>query len=172
MKYKESVEKLLEAAKVNEEVGRRVKGTLVDVLGWENGYELAIERALGENAQAIVAEDIYDARWLIEYFKQNISGTIACFPAKDMPPVSHSGHIVRGNGVLGFIVDFIKYEELYAGIVLNLLKDTVLCDTIKSAIEFVKKVGHKYRVVTLTGDTIERSGRLVGVGKNHEKNSF
>lgn len=166
MEYKESVVKLLEATKEHGEVGRRVKGMLVDILEVKKGYELAVERALGENAQCIVTEDVDDARWLIEYFKKNISGTITCFPAKTMPPVSHSNHIVRGNGVLGFIVDFIKHEEVYAGVVLNVLKDTVVCDTLENAVEFVKKEGHKYRVVTLAGDTIERNGRLIGVGKN------
>ena len=168
MQYKESIVKLLEAAKANEKVGQRVKGTLVDILEVKKGYELAVESALGANAQAIVTEDIDDARWLIEYFKQNISGTITCFPAKNMRPVSRLNNMVQGNGVLGFVVNFIKYEEEYTGIIFNVLKDIVICDTLENAVEFVKKEGHKYKVITLAGDTIERNGRIVGVGKNHD----
>ena len=40
--------------------------------------------------------------------------------------------------------------------------------TLENAVEFVKKEGHKYKVITLAGDTIERNGRIVGVGKNHD----
>ena len=42
------------------------------------------------------------------------------------------------------------------------------CVTLENAVEFVKKEGHKYKVITLAGDTIERNGRIVGVGKNHD----
>jgi len=162
MKYKKSVSKLLADAEANEEVRKRVKGTVEQILGVKKGYELAVERVLGENAQGIVTENIDDARWLIEYIKENVLGLITFYPAKNMRPVVLTEEIPQGKGVRGWLSDFVEYEMQYAGIVFSLLKDTVVCDTLENAVAFMKRETHKYRVVTLSGEMIEKNGRVIG----------
>ena len=173
--YKESVRRLLSIAKTNAEVGKRMHGSLADIITTEQKYETAIETAFGGAMQNIVTPSADDARYLIEYLKRTGGGIVTFLPVSAMRARPDSREITRAlseRGAMGRATELVKYDDYYYNVVSNLLGNTLVCDNIANATTIAKKYGNMFKIVTLDGDTIATGGSMTGGSRRKDAGSF
>ncbi len=163
--YRDSVRRLQLDAQHNPELGKRIKGAIADIVRTDKQYEVAIETAFGGAMQNLVTATADDARYLIEYLKQNRGGIVTFLPVSEMRPRPDSSEARRAlgeQGAIGLAGDLVRYDEYYENIIKYLLGNTLICDTIASATRIMKKYPRAFRIITLDGDTIASSGAMTG----------
>ncbi|MBQ8374406.1 MAG: chromosome segregation protein SMC [Clostridia bacterium] len=173
--YKDSVRRLLLVAKTNPDVGKRICGTVSDILKTEQKYETAIETALGGAMQNIVVPTMDDGRWLIEYLSRTGAGKATFFPVESMKPRPDTREIQRAlseRGVVGLATQLVKYDDYYYNVVSNLLGNTLICDNIGNATTIAKKYGSMFKIVTLDGNQTLTSGAMSGGSQDRGRSSF
>ncbi|MBR7099991.1 MAG: chromosome segregation protein SMC [Clostridia bacterium] len=163
--YKDSVRRLLYAAKSNPEVNKRIRGMIADIVSCESKYELAIETLFGGAMQNIVTASSEHARDLIAFLKRNNIGVVTFLPVESMRPKYNSRDIERALGevgALGLADQIVKYDQYFAPVIKNLLGNTLVCDNNDNAVKIAKKYNHAFKIVTLEGDIIATSGAMTG----------
>ncbi len=168
--YKESVKKLLTAAQADPEFAKHLYGTIADSITVDEQYKIAIGAAVGASVHNVITPTVDDARYLIEYLKAN--GGVATFmPLDTIIPKLDSEEIKRAkdeNGAIGLAAELVGYDSCYEQAVLNLLGNTLICDTIANATALVKKYHNRFKIVTLDGDIISVNGLITG-GKSQKR---
>lgn len=152
-----------------------VHGVLADLIKVPQGFELAIETALGAALQNIVCSDDRVARNIIETLKREKAGRLTFLPLSSMRgEVSGiSSEISSSNGFKGIACNCIEFDEKYKGIVQYLLGKVVIVDNLQNAIAITKKGRVNFRIVTLEGDVINTGGAITGGAyKNKTANIF
>ncbi|MGI6106740.1 MAG: chromosome segregation protein SMC [Lachnospiraceae bacterium] len=141
-----------------------ILGTVADLVHTEKRYETAIETALGGAVQNIVTDTRQTAKDLIGYLKKNRFGRTTFLPV-DGITVRHSfGYpdALKENGVLGTADTLVTADARYRTIVLSLLGNTVIADTIENAMKLSAKYRSAFRIVTLEGDVMNPGGSMTG----------
>lgn len=152
-----------------------VHGVLADLIKVPQGFELAIETALGAALQNIVCSDDRVARNIIETLKREKAGRLTFLPLSSMRgEVSGiSSEISSSSGFKGIACNCIEFDEQYKGIVQYLLGKVVIVDNLQNAIAITKKGRVNFRIVTLEGDVINTGGAITGGAyKNKTANIF
>ena len=152
-----------------------VHGVLADLIKVPQGFELAIETALGAALQNIVCSDDRVARNIIETLKREKAGRLTFLPLSSMRgEVSGiSSEISFSSGFKGIACNCIEFDEKYKGIVQYLLGKVVIVDNLQNAIAITKKGRVNFRIVTLEGDVINTGGAITGGAyKNKTANIF
>ncbi|MBP5243061.1 MAG: hypothetical protein J6Z36_05170, partial [Clostridia bacterium] len=163
--YRDSVRRLMTAGQHDPQVGRKLKGTVADLIHCEEKYELAMETILGGAMQNVVTATAEDARDLIAYLKRNGIGVVTFLPVDSMKSRSNSREAERALGdvgALGLADQIVKYDKYYSPVIKNLLGNTLVCDNNDNAVRIAKKYGYAFRIVTLEGDIIATSGAMTG----------
>ncbi|MBE6115761.1 MAG: chromosome segregation protein SMC [Erysipelotrichaceae bacterium] len=141
-------------------------GTVSDLFKPDDGYQQAISVALGGAVYHIITVDDSAARNAIRYLKNNHSGRATFLPMNVMQPrYVNKDHLFiaeHTNGFLGLASDFVDCEEKYDGVLLSLLGNTMICDTLDNASRLSARLKQGYNIVTLDGDTIHRGGSISG----------
>ncbi len=169
--YKDSVRRLQLEAQRNPEVGKRVKGTIADIVRTDRRYEVAVETAFGGAMQNIVTATQDDARYLVEYLKKTGWGIVTFLPVDGMRARTNSREVemaLRETGAVGLADELVKYDRYYASVITNLLGNTLVVDTIANGTSIAKRYPHAFRIVTLDGDTIATSGAITGGSRRRE----
>lgn len=162
--YKESVKKMLTAAQADPEFAKHLCGTIADIITVDEQYKIAIGAAVGASVQNVITPTVDDARVLIEYLKAN-GGVVTFIPLDTIIPKLDSEEIKRAkgeNGAIGLAAELVQYDSCYEQAVLNLLGNTLICDTIANATAIVKKYSNRFKIVTLDGDILSVNGLITG----------
>lgn len=163
--YKDSVRRLLYAAKSNGDVRQRIRGVIADIVSCEEKYELAIETLFGGAMQNIVTATREDARDLIAFLKRNNMGVVTFLPVDSMRIKYNGREIERAlsdAGALGLADEIVRYDPYFAPVIRNLLGNTLVCDNMDNAVRIAKKYANAFRIVTLDGDVIATGGSMTG----------
>lgn len=139
-----------------------IHGVVAELIRVPEGYETAMETALGNSLQNIVCDDEDSARRAIVSLKENRAGRMTFLPltsirGRETPDAG----IKNEKGVLGFGPECISCDSKYDSIISYLLGRVVLVDSMESAI----RISRKYRgilVVTLDGEIINERGAITG----------
>ena len=147
-------------------------GNIIDV---EDKYSNAIDVALGFSASFVITETTKDAENAINYLKSNSLGRVTFFPLDVIEPKtidSNIYNILKDNkGFIDIASNLVKYDNKYKNIILNQLGNIIVVSDMKTANTISKKIGHRYRIVTLDGEIIHVGGSLTG-GINKKNNSI
>ncbi|MGN0701763.1 MAG: chromosome segregation protein SMC [Lentihominibacter sp.] len=139
-----------------------IHGVVAELIRVPEGYETAMETALGNSLQNIVCEDEDSARRAISSLKENRAGRMTFLPLTSIKGRQKpDAGIKQERGVLGFGPECISYDSGYDSIISYLLGRVVLVDSMESAI----RISRKYRgilVVTLDGEIINERGAITG----------
>ncbi|MGP1569786.1 MAG: chromosome segregation protein SMC [Eubacteriales bacterium] len=152
-----------------------VYGVLADLIKVPQGFELAIETALGASLQNIVCSDEQAARNIIELLKRDKAGRLTFLPLSSMKGeiLNVSPEISKSEGFKGVAANCIEFAEKYRGVVQYLLGKVIIADNLKNAISLTKKTKVNFRIVTLEGDVINAGGAITGGAyKNKSANIF
>lgn len=147
---------------------RGIYGAAADLIDVPEGFETAVQTALGAGMQNIICEDDASASECIKLLKKEKAGRATFLPVKSMrggrnAASGKDNELIRAEeGFLGFAVETVKYDLKFKSVMEYLLGRTVIADTLENAVRLSKKYSYGIRFVTLEGDDINPSGAITG----------
>ncbi|MCD6575960.1 MAG: chromosome segregation protein SMC [Nanoarchaeota archaeon] len=164
---KKGVRAILQAKERGEIKG--IHGLVYDLAKVDEKYSVPIKVAAGNRSNAIVVDNVDVAKECIRFLRENKLGVATFLPLDKLRTEKIKKEIKVGNGVVGYAIDLIKYDKRYENVFNYILSDTLIVKDIETA----KRVGiNKYRMVTLKGDLIEKSGAISGGHRQKETLGF
>ena len=163
--YAPAVKLLLNKAKENPELKKRIKGVVAELIKSDKKYDIALETALAAAAQNVVTLNPDDARYLIEYLKTNKYGRITFLPITSVKPREQNPQVtnaLKERGALGVANKLVTYDKQYENVISNLLGNTLIVDTLENATAIANKYRFAFKMVTLDGDVFSTQGAMTG----------
>lgn len=145
------VKSVLKEAEKGSAVSEGVIGVLADLIEPFQGYDAAVEAALGDGVQAIIVKDAETAKRLMSFLYENSLGRAAFIPLEGL-----SEGAKRPD-----ILNYIKAGENMKPALEYLLRDTCLAEDLDSAFNAVTRQNPDARFVTKNGEVVE-NGLAVG----------
>ena len=138
-------------------------GTVAELITVPEGYEVAIETAMGAALQNIVCQDDRSAQNAIVKLKENKAGRLTFLPVSSIKGYNNNyeGKLEHEAGFKGFGVDCIEFDSKYTSVMEYLLGRVVIVDTMDNAVRLSKKA-NGLRFVTLEGEIINAGGAITG----------
>ncbi len=143
---------------------RGVIGTVSDIIRVPEGYETAVETALGGSLQHIVCESDADAKAAVSWLKSSRSGRATFLPVESVTAdrIALGESVTGQKGYLGLAADMVGGESRYSEIIDYLLCRVIIADNMDNAVRMAKSVPGGFRIVTLEGEVIHSSGSITG----------
>lgn len=149
---------------------RGVHGVVAELIQVPEGYETAIETALGQSLQNIVCDDEDSAKAAIRSLKENNAGRMTFLPLASIKGREKPDSSIRNEaGVVGFASEVIAYDARYQQVVSYLLGKVILVEDMDAAIRLSRKK-KGLLLVTLDGEIINERGAITG-GKYRNKSA-
>jgi chromosome segregation protein len=133
-----------------------VHGTISELGKAPAEYSTALNIAAGNKLQFVVCDDDQVAADAIRYLKTERLGRVTFLPLNKLKPPSLPP--IKEAGVIDYAVNLLEYDPKYDQAFAVALGATVVVDTLERA----RKLIGKYRMVTLEGELLERSGAMTG----------
>ncbi|WP_394741476.1 chromosome segregation protein SMC [Natronococcus roseus] len=144
-----------------------VHGAVAQLGSVPGEYAVACETAAGGRLANVVVDDDGVGQRCIEHLKSRNAGRATFLPMTDM----HERRLPSAPtdpGIVGFAYDLVEFDEQYAGIFSYVLGDTLVVDDLETARSYTGD----YRMVTLDGDLVEKSGAMTGGSRKGSRYSF
>ena len=166
--YNYSIKRLMQDSKTQIELQQKIVGLVASCMTIPNGFETAIETALGGAVQDIITRNEEDTKFLINYLKRNNYGRATFLPISSMKVRllnDQELQTVRRNNTYGVASSIIKYDSSLRTIFEALLGRTVIVSNIDFAVALAKQSNFSFKIVTLDGDVINPQGSMAGGSK-------
>ncbi len=141
-------------------------GIVEDLIQPTTEYEMAITTSLLGATQYVITKDEHHARSAISFLKNNKAGRATFLPITVMRPRNVTNeHMVLLDtltGYLGVASDFVEYPDSIRNVVLNLLGNIIVVDTLENANAISKALFSRYKIVTMQGDIVNVGGSMTG----------
>lgn len=145
-----------------------VHGTLAQLGNVDKEYALAMEIAIGGRVQNIVVDDDSVARDGIEMLKNKKAGRATFLPLNKIRPFKDLPNLPSNKGVVDFAFNLMDCAVTYDDAFYYALGDTLIVEDLESARPLLRK----YRMVTLDGSLLEKSGAMTGGSQAGRGNGF
>ena len=140
-----------------------IRGTVSQLFSVPGEYACAIETALGNALQNIIAKDENAAKAAILYLKQGKHGRATFLPMNVMKPQPlPAKDIEKMEGFVGRASDLVECESQYRNIAESLLGKIAVAEDIDAAIRIARKYGYHFKIVTLDGQLVNSGGAMTG----------
>ncbi|WP_232700975.1 chromosome segregation protein SMC [Halobacterium wangiae] len=144
-----------------------VHGTVGQLGGVSEQYATACETAAGGRLANVVVDDDGVGQRCIEYLKQRNAGRATFLPITKMQ--NRSLPSAPGMpGVVDFAYNLVDFDSQYAAVFSYVLGDTLVVEDMETARDLMGD----YRLVTLDGDLVEKSGAMTGGSRSGSRYSF
>jgi chromosome segregation protein len=144
-----------------------VHGTVGQLGGVDPEYATACETAAGGRLAHVVVDDDGVGQSCIEFLKSRSAGRATFLPITQMQNRSLPS-LPNADGVIDFAYNLVDFDREYAGVFSYVLGDTVIVDRMDTARDLMGE----YRMVTLEGDLVEKSGAMTGGSSSGTRYSF
>lgn len=171
--FSSTVKLLMNDRERNMQLKSKILGVVADLIKVPKEYETAIEMLLGNAIQNVVVEDEEDAKYVINYLKENAYGRLTFLPltsVKTRELEREFNSILNERGCIGLADKLVGYEPKYAKVFSNLLGRTIIVDTLDNATAIARKYRYSIRIVTLQGDVLATTGAITGGSKKSSSN--
>jgi chromosome segregation protein len=134
-----------------------VHGTLAQLGVVEDEYKMALETSAGARLRSVVVDDDYVGQDCINFLRQNNLGRATFLPlnklsaAQDLPTPTMPG-------IINWAINLVSFKDEYRDAFAYAFSNTLVVKNI----EIARKLIGRYRMVTLDGDIVERSGAMSG----------
>ncbi len=139
---------------------------LANIINVNASYQKAFDVVSISNKNFLIAEDDYSIKNAISYLKNNHLGRATFLPLqiikKKFVDQETLNIILKEEGYLGILSDFLEYDEKFSNIVLNQFGNIIVVNTLENANRISKLIQNKYRIVTLDGEVIHVGGSVTG----------
>ncbi len=153
--YSRAVEAIRSASK--RKMLQGLYGTIADLGNVDSRYSSALEVAAGARMQSVVATSDQDAAAAIEYLKRSQIGRATFLPLNKLD----SGHLpAKPNhpGVVDYALNLVDFKPEFLPAFWYVFRDTLVVETLS----YARQLMGRYRMVTLEGDLVEKSGAMTG----------
>jgi len=130
-------------------------------------YATACETAAGGRLANVVVDDDVIGQQCIEHLKSRNAGRATFLPLTDMSQ-RRLPSAPSDPGVVDFAYNLVDFDSEYAGVFSYVLGDTLVVEDIETARSYMGD----YRMVTLDGDLVEKSGAMTGGSGGGSRYSF
>ncbi|MFW6458652.1 MAG: chromosome segregation protein SMC [Halodesulfurarchaeum sp.] len=144
-----------------------VHGAIAELGSVDDQYATACETAAGGRMAHVVVDDDEVGERCITYLKTRSAGRATFLPITKMderplpaPP--------SDPGVIDFAYNLVDFDDTYAPVFSYVLGDTLVVEDMSTARSFMGE----YRLVTLDGDLVEKSGAMTGGSRSGSRYSF
>jgi len=120
-------------------------------------YSAALEVAAGARLQSIVAARDEDAAHAIEYLKRSQIGRATFLPLNKLDKGNLSSK-PNHSGVVDYALNLVDFDPKFKPAFWYVFRDTLVVETLSHA----RALMGRYRLVTLEGDLVEKSGAMTG----------
>ncbi|ELY61180.1 chromosome segregation protein SMC [Natronolimnohabitans innermongolicus] len=130
-------------------------------------YAVACETAAGGRLANVVVSDDVIGQQCIDHLKSRNAGRATFLPMTDM----HKRRLPSAPsdpGVVDFAYNLVDFDEQYADVFSYVLGDTLVVEDLETARSYMGD----YRMVTLDGDLVEKSGAMTGGSGGGSRYSF
>ncbi|USZ69150.1 chromosome segregation protein SMC [Halorussus salilacus] len=144
-----------------------VHGAVAQLGSVSEKYATACETAAGGRMANVVVDDDGVGQDCIEYLKSRNAGRATFLPMTEM----HDRNLPsapNAPGVVDFAYNLVDFDSQYSGIFSYVLGDTLVVENLDTARDFMGD----YRLVTLSGELVEKSGAMTGGSKSGSRYSF
>lgn len=136
-------------------------GTVAGLVEVDPSLEKAIEVALGNHIQDIVAESWDAAQGAIAYLKKHRAGRATFLPLDSLRPTRPLQSPKR-PGVVGLALDLVSFDEKLHPVFELVLGHTIIVETLEVAHGVFKELRGGFQIVTPDGEIVRSSGAISG----------
>ena len=133
-----------------------VHGTIAELGKAPKEYAITLNVAAGNKLHFVVCDDDQIAADAIRYLKEERLGRVTFLPINKLKPPALPP--LKEPGIIDYAVNLLEYDPKYDRAFAVALGATVVVDTLERARHLIGK----YRMVTLEGELLERSGAMTG----------
>ncbi|MFP8955772.1 chromosome segregation protein SMC [Natrialbaceae archaeon A-CW3] len=144
-----------------------VHGPVAELGSVAGEYAVACETAAGGRLANVVVDDDVIGQQCIEYLKSRNAGRATFLPISKMRSRGLP-NAPSDPGVVDFAYNLVDFDDRYSGIFSYVLGDTLVVEDIETARAYMGD----YRMVTLDGDLVEKSGAMTGGSRKGSRYSF
>jgi len=144
-----------------------VHGTVAQLGSVSGQYAQACETAAGGRMANVVVDDDVIGQQCIDHLKSRNAGRATFLPMTDMHDRSLSSP-PDVPGVVDFAYNLLDFDDTYTGIFSYVVGDTLVVEDLETA----RDLQGEYRLVTLDGDLVEKSGAMTGGSYSGSRYSF
>jgi chromosome segregation protein len=144
-----------------------VHGTVGQLGGVPGEYATACETAAGGRLAHVVVDDDGVGQRCIEHLKSRGAGRATFLPLTEMDRRSLPS-APDLPGVVDFAYNLVDFDDTYAGVFAYVLGDTLVVEDMETARDLMGD----YRLVTLDGELVEKSGAMTGGSSSGSRYSF
>ncbi len=163
--FQRGVKNVLRAVSQDNQLSSGFHGVVADLIRVPNGYEIAIETALGSALQHLVTDDDQQAKRIIEYLKNRHLGRVTILPLTII-----KGRMLRHNELkilqkyptASCAIDLISFPSPYQSIFESLLGRVVIADDLETAINIARDFKHQIKITTVEGELLQPGGSMTG----------
>lgn len=142
-------------------LGAKMKGifgTLAQLGEVEQEFSLAMEIAMGGRVQNVVVDNDATAQAGIQLLQQRGAGRATFLPLNKIQPFRNLPPLPNSPGVVDFAFNLMSCDAQFDDVFAYALGDTLIVEDMAAA----KPLLRKYRMVTLDGSLLEKSGAMTG----------
>ncbi|HVP94750.1 MAG TPA: chromosome segregation protein SMC [Methanoregulaceae archaeon] len=133
-----------------------VYGTIMQLGQAPPEYALALNVAAGGKLHYVVVEDDHVAARAIQYLKDEKLGRVTFLPLKRLKKLEYP--VVREDGAIDYAINLLSFNPRYRDAFGVALGGTLVFESLEKA----RKMIGRYRMVTTTGELLDRSGAMTG----------
>ncbi|OYD06450.1 chromosome segregation protein SMC [Paludifilum halophilum] len=150
-----------------------IHGAVAQLIRVPQEYEAAVETALGGAMQHLVVENESVGRRGIRFLKERHAGRATFLPLDVIRgrfvPSAEKELLESAPGFVGIAADLVKTESAYRSVLQSLLGHVIVARTLKNANEIARRMGYRFRIVTLEGDVVNPGGSMSGGSRRKSK---
>lgn len=135
-----------------------VHAPLVKLGKVDKEYATALEIAIGGRMTHVVVDDEHVGSVAIELLKSSNAGRATFIPLNKIQKAPAKLVLPKEKGVVDYAINLIDFDDKYLNAFYYAVGDTLVVEDLSCA----RKLMGKYRVVTLDGEIIEKSGSMTG----------
>ncbi|MBQ2064392.1 MAG: chromosome segregation protein SMC [Firmicutes bacterium] len=151
-----------------------IHGVVADLIEVPQGYETAIETALGSVLQNVVCEDDATAKKAVGLLKKNNAGRLTFLPVRSIRArdLRTDKAAEKAAGFKGYGTDNVRFDAKYRTIMEYLLGNVIIVDDMDHAVAMSKVMESRARLVTLDGEIINAAGAITGGRYKHKSTNI
>jgi chromosome segregation protein len=131
-----------------------IDGILADIISADVKYAAAVEAALEGKADSLVVSST--SKLLADKAAlEKMESRVRFLCTDRIAPFSDSIDLSQYAGVVGRLVEFLKFDPHYAPLLWHILGKTIVVDSLETAIDLSADLGRGYRIVTMAGEFLD-----------------